>query len=149
MIPMDGRNGIRYLLHRGHLLVSAWRLHSTAHRLSAGQSLPETRKRLLDTDHLPTGVVPTDAVWAAGWAGRVGRRLLGRLDSCLTRSLVAGALVADRPGVAVRIGVHRPRRTGDLLDAHGWLTLADRAVGEDAGDRRFEEVMALTMERAG
>ncbi len=151
MTGMIRRRGIGLLWHRLHLLVAAWRLHARAERLAAGASWEETRSRLLSTRFLPTGSSPTDAAWAATWAVRVGRRLLGRRDTCLLRALVAGTLVADRPDVTVRVGVHRPWSTGDLLDAHAWLTVAGRAVGVDRDRDRvvFEEVAALRLERVG
>lgn len=147
---MSRRRGARLLLHRGHLLLSAWRLHSMAQRLAAGGSWVETRDRLLAARGLPADASPADALWAAGWAARVARRLTARRDTCLLRSLVAGVLVADSPDVAVRVGVRRPWRSGDLLDGHAWLTVADREVSRirAASGAGFEEVVALPLERA-
>lgn len=118
--------------------------------LATGGSWAETRRRLLSARFLPERASPADALWAASWTARIGRRLLGRLDTCLLRSVVAGALVADTPGVAVKVGVRRPWTTGDLLDAHAWLTVSNREVkvSGDAGQTLFEEVTALRLERA-
>lgn len=149
MTAMSKRRGLLLVIHRLHLLASAWRLHGAAQRLAENESLPTTQKAMLDQTFLPVGTEPQDALWAARWVARARRRLLGQLDTCLVRSLVAGALVADGPDVAVRIGVHRPQLNGDLLDAHAWLTIADREIspGQEAGER-FEEVLILPMERA-
>lgn len=146
---MTHDRGVRRLLHRAHLLASAWRLHTTAQRLAGGAGWTETRDRLLAARGLPERVDPADAVWAAARTGRLGRLLAGRRDTCLLRSLVAGALVADTPGVAVRIGFRRPWATGDLLDGHAWLSVADRALTPaEPDDVAFEEVVALPLERA-
>lgn len=146
---MTRRSGLRRLLHLAHLLVSAWRLHSRAQLLAGGGSWAATRARMLATRGLPVGASPEDALWAAGWAARVARRLPGRLDSCLVRSLVAGSLVADTPEVTVRIGFHRPRPSGDLMDGHAWLSVQDRVVTapREASPAAFEEVFALPLER--
>lgn len=146
---MTRRSGIRLLLHRAHLLVGAWRLHSAAQHLAGGGSWAQTRGRMLAVRGLPVGAHPEDALWAAGWAARVARRLRGRLDTCLVRSLVAGALVADAPEVAVRVGFRRPWATGDLLDGHAWLCVANRVVAAppESAAPLFEEVLALPLER--
>lgn len=134
---------------RTRLLLTAWKLNAKAQRLAADTPLSAVRSELLATPHLPTGVLPEEALWAARWAALLQRRLLGRLDTCLVRSLVAGALVADGRKVAVRIGVHSSRSPDDLLDAHAWLTVGDRAVPSRSDQSEpFEEVLALSMERS-
>lgn len=118
--------------------------------LIAVRSWTETRERLLAASPRPATAAPVDAVWAASWAARLGRRLAGRRDTCLIRALVAGALAADRAEVAVRVGVYRPGSSGDLLDAHAWLTVAGQEVAAARGPTadRFEEVAVMPLARA-
>lgn len=149
MTAMSRRLEPRRALRRLRLFFRAWRLHPAA-QLVAVDSWDETRERLLAAGPTPARSAPADAIRAAAWAARVGRRLMGRRDTCLIRSLIAGALVADLDDVAVRVGVYRPWSSGDLLDAHAWLTVAGREVPasrEPAGDR-FEEVVVMPLGRA-
>jgi len=149
MASMSDRRGLSLMTHRLHLLTSAWRLHGAAQRLASDESLPATRAAMLAQPHLPIGATPRDALWAARWAARLRRRLLGQLDTCLVRSLVAGVLVADGPAVVVRVGVRRPATDCGLLNAHAWLTVADREIFTTAESAdHFEEVLVLPMERS-
>jgi hypothetical protein len=150
---MGARSGLRRSLDRLQLLRSAWRLHGVAQGLARDEPLAETRAALLSQGSLPRGAEAEDALWAARWVASARRRLFGQLDTCLVRSLVAGALVADGPDVAVRVGVHRPEGTeavADLLDAHAWLTVTGREIslGAEPAGVTFEEVLVLPMERA-
>ncbi len=91
----------------------------------------------------PTATVSTsDALWASAWAARIGRRLLGRLDTCLVRALVAGSLIGDHE-VTLCIGVHRPWATGDLLDAHAWVTVGESVPEPQPAASLYERVFTL------
>jgi len=51
---------------------------------------------------------------------RLGR--CGLLNTCLTRSLVAGAMLSDARDVCLHVGFKVPHNSLDLIDGHAWLT---------------------------
>jgi len=60
-------------------------------------------------------------------------RLLGRLgmlNSCLTRSLVLGSLISDRPGVVINFGF-RPNDT--VTEGHAWISCGQQVLEFDVG----------------
>ncbi len=62
-------------------------------------------------------------------------RHAGGVDTCLTRSLVAGALLADRGDVVLRLGFRPSAEGGAPLDGHAWLEVAGRRLDpHPAGD---------------
>ncbi len=143
---MSRSGRLHHAFVRARLLVGAWRLHGEAQSLARGASLPEVQDRLTRARATLGDAAPLDAIWAAGWAGRVGRRLFGRFDTCLVRALVAGSLIRGDAQVAVCIGVYRPWPTGDLLDAHAWLTVdGSEVVASDAGCDLFETVLTVPL----
>jgi hypothetical protein len=77
------------------------------------------------------GVAPDRIALAAARATARWARWFGGLDSCLTRSLVAGAMLAGRGGVALHIGF-RPGQGEQAVDGHAWITVGGRPVGIDA-----------------
>jgi len=68
-------------------------------------------------------------------------RWFGGLDTCLIRSLVLGALLADRAGVELNIGF-RPGEDRPVVDGHAWVTVDGSPVGPD-GDRATEHYSRL------
>jgi len=104
---------------------------------------------LVRTRPLPRDVGAGEAARAAGRACSRMKRWAGGLDSCLTRSLVAGALLADQPDVVLHVGFREPR-TAPLHEGHAWVTLGDRNVtnptdGEHQGP--FTEALQLPLRR--
>ena len=96
------------------------------------------------TRSLPCDVGAGEAARAAGRAcGRI-KRWAGGLDSCLTRSLVAGALLADQRDVVLHIGF-RGARVAPLHEGHAWVTLGERNV-TDATDREHEGPFAQALQ---
>lgn len=131
------------------LLGAALRLHRLAQALRRETSLADVCRSLLETTGLPTAVEPAAALWAAGWAARLGRRLGGWLDTCLLRSLVAGTLLADRPGVVLRVGVRRSASAAARLRAHAWLTVDGETLAAAPTDppESFHELLVIPLER--
>jgi hypothetical protein len=58
------------------------------------------------------------------------KRWFGGIDTCLTRSLVFGALLAGRGEVTLNVGF-RPGEDEPSLDGHAWVTVDGKAVGSD------------------
>ena len=56
---------------------------------------------------------------------------VGGMNTCLVRSLVFGALLADRRGVALNVGFKSDDDPEPRLAGHAWITVAGVAVGGD------------------
>ena len=146
---MNERGRLARLARRARLLAAAWRLHGAAQPLARGAGLSAVRAGLRRCEPVPAAD-PVEAIWAATWTARAGRRLLGRLDTCLVRSLVAGTLIRGDHEVALHIGVHPAPPAADRLDGHAWLTVDGGDVGGSpppAG--RFETVHTMAMTPCG
>ena len=75
-------------------------------------------------------------------------RLLPSRPSCLVRTLALTELLerAGVPGACIRVGV---RRDGDTLDAHAWVELDGRVIGDDPYvARRFAPLGRVTPARS-
>lgn len=88
---------------------------------------------------------PERARLAAARACARYARWFGGLNTCLTRSLVAGALLCGRYQVSLHVGF-RPGSDEAPVDGHAWLTVdgevLDAALpGEDAAP--YEEVLVI------
>ena len=68
---------------------------------------------------------------AAGRATARWSRWFGGIDTCLTRSLVLGALSRGRGDVKLVIGF-RAGESEDAIAGHAWVTIDGRPVGPDA-----------------
>ena len=137
----SGAREIRLFLHALRLSLKAQRIRR--------RPLADVAASLTRTRPLPRGVATDEAVRAAGRAGLRVRRWAGGLDSCLTRSLVAGALVADRPDVVLHVGF-REARTAPLHEGHAWLTLGDHNVTDAADEEHtapFTEALRVPLRR--
>ena len=145
-IPNEKRLTVREIT----LFVQAFRLSLKAQRVRT-KALDLVAADMTSAAFLPRGVAVGEAVRAAERAcSRVGRWARG-LDSCLTRSLVAGTLLADRPGVFVHVGFRAPA-SGNPADGHAWVSVGDEEVGvvtppDHAGP--FVEALRLPMRRGG
>jgi hypothetical protein len=101
---------------------------------------------------LSGAISPDEAILAARRACRWRSRLAGGLDSCLTRSLVAGALLAHRPGLQLHFGF-RPSAEGTatIHDGHAWLTLDGELLADDpppeGGLESFTELKTISLTR--
>jgi hypothetical protein len=71
-------------------------------------------------------------------------RWFGGLDSCLTRSLVLGAMLGDRGNVELNIGF-RSHVTDDVVAGHAWISVDGRPVGPDSelADDSYSRVLEV------
>jgi hypothetical protein len=78
-----------------------------------------------------------------GW-----RRWFAGLDTCLTRSLVLGGMLAGSGDVVLNIGF-RPDGGGRTVDGHAWVTLDGDPVGPDQGlsGESYTRVLAVAFHR--
>lgn len=90
-------------------------------------SLPDLVVRLPRLHGLPRRVDPDDALRATLRAVSRGERWFGWLGTCLVKALVLSALVADRQGVALVLGV-RKGTGGSPVDGHAWVRVGDREI---------------------
>ncbi len=82
---------------------------------------------------------------AAGRACSAYGRLFGGLDSCLTRSLVAGAMLSEAHDVVLHVGF-RPGSDDVPVDGHAWLTVDGArldAIPPDDLDRPYAGVLEI------
>ena len=126
------------------MLPAAWRLHARAQAVATGSSLADVRRSLLEVPVRP-GFDLSNAAWTARAVARAQRLLYRRLESCLLRSLVTGALLADREEVVIHVGFRRTHPEADLMDGHAWLTVGGQPLSDDG--QGFEDVLRLPMER--
>ncbi len=100
---------------------------------------------------LPEAVPPEEAIRASARAVGILAGRFGLLGSCLVRSLVLGALLADQDGTAVHMGFRSDEAAQDEFQGHAWVSFRGRvlpspdAASTDRGP--FEEVMTLPMKR--
>jgi hypothetical protein len=87
---------------------------------------------------------------AAARACRFLSRLTGARHTCLTRSLVTGALLAGRPGVELHIGFKAPG--GDaVVDGHAWVTVDGHSASggsvSEVQEASYGKVVSIPMRR--
>jgi hypothetical protein len=115
--------------------------------------LSEVSSHLLRRRGLPRSTEPAAAAQAAARACARVARWLGGIDTCLTRSLVAGALLSDRDGVVLHVGFRRAAGISAPVDGHAWLTVDGRTIptaeAADAHVEPYVETLTLTMRRPG
>jgi hypothetical protein len=72
------------------------------------------------------------------------RRWFGGIDSCLTRSLALGGMLAGRGDVILNIGF-RAGEDEPVPDGHAWLTVDGSPVGADGAlaEERYTRVLAV------
>jgi hypothetical protein len=87
---------------------------------------------------------------AAGRSTSRWARWFGGLDTCLTRSLVAGSLLAGRGEVVLQVGF-RPGEAEQVVDGHAWITMDGEPVGPDGqlAEERYERVMSIPFGEEG
>ena len=88
---------------------------------------------------------PIDRVaQAAARATSRWARWFGGLDSCLTRSLVLGAMLRDRGKVELNIGF-RSDENFDAVAGHAWISVDGRPVGPDSelADDTYSRVLEV------
>jgi hypothetical protein len=134
------------MIYQLALFAHALRLGYQARRLRL-QPVSEVAQRMLAFRGLPRQVPPAEAQRAAARACRRLERWLDGVDSCLTRSLVAGVLLADRAEVVLHVGFRSVRGSPGLsADGHAWLTLGGEAVGEPHPEKAIEAPFSRVFE---
>ena len=95
------------------------------------------------------GISMDEAIRAAQRACGRWARWFGGLDTCLTRSLVAGALLAGSHEVVLHVGFRPTDRGADAVDGHAWLVVDGEALeltGLDHGHGEpYESSLQLRM----
>jgi len=89
---------------------------------------------------------PNDAMRAAQRACNRWAQWFGGLDTCLTRSLVAGALLAPSHEVVLHVGFRPTDRGADAVDGHAWLVVDGEVVEPTGLDHEHEEPYTTTLE---
>jgi hypothetical protein len=86
---------------------------------------------------------------AAARATHRWARWFGGLDSCLTRSLATGAMLAGRAEVVLHVGF-RPGEQQRVVDGHAWVTVDGTPVGADAdmADEHYTRVLSIPFQTA-
>lgn len=87
-----------------------------------------------------------DAVAAAQRAGCRWSRWFGGLDTCLTRSLVAGALLAGSHEVVLHVGFRPTDQGAEAVDGHAWLVVDGEALELTGLDHEHGEPYSSTLE---
>ncbi len=132
-------NGEAGLVYQIMLFAHALRLCYRARRLCS-EPLSEVVRRLAAVRGLPHNIPPPEAWRAAARACYRMKWWMGGLDSCLSRSLVAGALVADRADVVVHIGFRSVKGwPHESADGHAWLTVSGEAAGHHDPENVIEQ----------
>jgi hypothetical protein len=92
---------------------------------------------------------PVMAVRAAQRACSRWARWFGGIDTCLTRSLVAGALLAKRHEVVLHVGFRPTQQGAEAVDGHAWLVVDGVAVEltglDERGGAPYESTLQLPM----
>jgi hypothetical protein len=89
---------------------------------------------------------PAAAVRAAQRACARWARWFGGLDSCLTRSLVAGALLAGRHEVVLHVGFRPSQAGAAAVDGHAWLRVDGELVELTGLDHDHGEPYTTSLE---
>ena len=89
---------------------------------------------------------PIGAMLAAQRACNRWSRWFGGLDSCLTRSLVAGALLAGSHEVVLHVGFRPTDRGAEAVDGHAWLVVDGEVVELTGLDHAHGEPYASTLQ---
>ena len=93
---------------------------------------------------------PERVTVAAGRATARWGRWFGGINSCLTRSLVAGSMLAACGDVVLHVGF-RPGEGDRAVDGHAWITVRGEPVGADgrlAGER-FSRIVSVPFTARG
>jgi hypothetical protein len=111
------------------LFGQALRLCRLARGTGSQAPLPERIVALSSRRGLPTGVAPDAAQRATVRASTRAARWFGSRDTCLTRAVVAAALLSDHEDVLLHVGFAAPAAGGGPLEGHAWVTVGGVIVG--------------------
>lgn len=111
-------------------------------RTVRSRPIEEVIDRLCRLPWLATTADPQRAALAARRSCARLARWAGGLDSCLTRSLVAGSLLRHLDSVVLEVGF-RPGRESQPVEGHAWLTVGGAVVEASPEDRQADEPYAV------
>jgi hypothetical protein len=127
------------------LFGEALRLLRTAQKIRS-EPLEKVVDRLSSGGLVAHAASPRRAALAANRAGARGARWFGWLDTCLTKSLTAGALLARRRRVVLRVGF-RPGCGATTVDGHAWLGIDGEdlqlSAPPDLGPNPYSEILEI------
>ena len=92
------------------------------------------------------GIAVDDAIRAAQRACGRWARWFGGLDTCLTRSLVAGALLAGSHEVVLHVGFRPTDQGAEAVDGHAWLVVDGEVLELTGLDHEHGEPYSTTLE---
>ena len=98
------------------------------------EPLDQLLTRLCNTRWLPTDVELNKAVDATILSGKIVAKL-GRLNSCVTRSLVLATILSDRSNISIQIGFRSPHMHG--VEGHAWVLVDNKPIEFSRGETRF------------
>ena len=101
--------------------------------------LPKVIEKVLSRSGRGGVCAPAEAIRAAQRACSRWGRWFGGLDTCLTRSLVAGGLLAGSHEVVLHVGFRPTDRGADGVDGHAWLIVDGEALELTGLNERHEE----------
>ena len=114
------------------------------------EPLPEVIEKVLSRSRQRGVEEPAEAMRAAQRACNRWGRWFGGLDTCLTRSLVAGGLLAGSHEVVLHVGFRPTDRGADAVDGHAWLVVDGEALELTGLDHEhgelYESSLQLRME---
>jgi len=93
-----------------------------------------------------SGVSAGDAMRAAQRACNRWTRWFGGLDTCLTRSLVAGAMLASDHEVVLHVGFRATDQGAEAVDGHAWLMVDGEPVELTGLDHEMGDPYETTLE---
>jgi hypothetical protein len=115
------------------------------------QSLPGLLSEGLAMRALPSGLDAVDAEKAVLRMLRLLNLLRLVPDTCLVRTMAAGILLSDSPGVVMHMGFRPPSVPGEQHMGHAWLTLGGEIVIQKdtpyRSDGDYEEAATFALSR--
>ena len=127
--PVAARFPVRTLARDTVLFGQALWLCRLAQGAGGRIPVPEQTASLASRRWLPRRVSAEAAERATRRASRRGARWLGWRDTCLVRSLVTGALLADHEDVLLHVGFTPGAADGRALEGHAWVSMSGAVVG--------------------
>jgi len=106
------------------------------------EPLPKVVERMSARGH---GIAVDAAMRAAQRACNRWARWFGGLDTCLTRSLVAGALLAGDHEVVMHVGFRPTEEGAAAVDGHAWLVVDGEELELTGLDHEHGEPYATTL----
>ena len=133
------------------LFAEALRLTRRAQRVR-GEPLEEVVRLVAGGGLVAHTDLPQRAALAANRAGARGARWFGWLNTCLTKSLTAGGLLATRRQVVLHVGF-RPGSEASMVDGHAWLGVDGKEIQlsapPDLGEKPYTGILEIPFDPQG